>query len=148
MRNVANLFFVVLLASLLTGCPGTSGIVGGGDGFGVAGWNNRTAPTPGYYRGGQRVVDPCQPFQAGGLMSWATELETQQRHQRGANVSVSPDGRVQCSSHEAGSSQYQGGQQRQYRPAAPAQYQGQAGQSYRPAPAPRYQEPVIQGWSQ
>lgn len=135
MRNLYNLFFVVFVA-FLAGCAGTAGLVGGGDGWGVAGWDGRNAGQA--YPGGRvRVTDPCQPFQAGGLMSWATELEGQQRHQRGANVSVSPDGRVQCSSHEAGSSQYQGGgQQRmvqQYRPQA--------------APVQQYREPVIQGWS-
>lgn len=61
---------------------------------------------PGY--GGHRYgrVDPCQPHDASALMDWAEELEGGQYHKRNARQSVSPDGRVQCSSSESAGSSY------------------------------------------
>lgn len=140
------LLFVIAASTLLAGCMGTRGVVAGGDDFGLVGWDNRGGYAPGYggyghqARRGGRYTDPCQAYDASGLMGWATELEGGQQHQRNARMSVSQDGRVQCSSSEHASSRVGGVQRTGYRP-VPQQYYQPQGQ-YRQAPM----EPTIEGW--
>ncbi len=58
----------------------------------------------GQVKGEQVRIPPCNPFYADELIDWATELDSDSRHDRSARVIVDADGRVRCSSKEYGSS--------------------------------------------
>lgn len=117
--------FLIVFASFLAGCAGTSGVVGGGDGWGVAGWNNQHARRT-------RGTDPCQqPVRADALTQWATELDGGRYHDRKAGMTAS-----------TGSPYPQCWQQEQ------AGSRTTMGRPHGGSPTSYYGEPQIQGWTQ